>query len=66
MDLTKDLIDRCHIEGVIISAFYLQVNDLIECGHDVLANSLAKYSQHNLSQWPKYLALTLCADWITV
>ena len=53
MDLTKELIDRYHIKGTIISAFHPQANGLVERGHDALINSLAKYSQHNPSEWPK-------------
>ena len=60
LDLTKDLIERYHIQGTTVSTFHPQANGLVERGHDAIVNSLAKYCQATSpTEWPKYLPLAL-------
>jgi hypothetical protein len=66
LDLTKDLIDRYHIKGTVVSAFHPQANGLVERGHDPIVNSLAKYCHDTPTDWVKFLPLALWADRISV
>ena len=65
MDLMKDLLEHYQIQQTITSAYHPQMNGLVECGHDSIVNSLAKYSKKP-GDWVKYLPLALWADRISV
>jgi len=54
------------VDKVSISAYHPQANGLVERGHDVIVNSLAKYSKGRRSEWFRYLPLAIWADRITV
>jgi hypothetical protein len=51
---------------VVISAYHLQSNGLVERGHDDIVNSLLKYCSKDQENWDQYLPLVLWADWISV
>ena len=65
LDLTKDLLEHYHIQQTIISPYHPQSNGLVECGHESIVNSLAKYSKKP-DDWVKNLMLALWADRISV
>ena len=66
LNLTKDLLEYYHIKRTMVSAFHPEANGLIERDHDPLINSLFKYCSKKLTDWVKYLPLTLWADRILV
>src|SRR5437762_10437045 len=65
LDLLKDLLEHYRIQQTLISAYHPQTNGLVECGHDSLVNSLAKYSKRSY-EWKQYLPLALWADRVSV
>jgi hypothetical protein len=65
MDLTRDLIQHYGLKGVTVSPYHPEANGLVQRRHELMVNSLAKYSQEP-GDWPEHLPLALWADRISI
>src|SRR5205814_1488384 len=59
LDLTKDLLEHYRIQRTVISAYHIQANGLVKCGHDSIVNSLSKYCSKKPEEWEKYIPVAL-------
>ena len=57
--------DKYGIKAITISAYNLQVNGKIECGHFDMHQALAKACDEDVSKWYYFLKHVLWADRVT-
>ncbi|OMJ07072.1 Transposon Ty3-G Gag-Pol polyprotein [Smittium culicis] len=63
--MIKDLTKKYGLKISFTTAYHPQSNGMIERGHGPLVNTISKYCENDVYNWPKYLHMALWADRIT-
>lgn len=50
-EAVEELIQRYRIKRVVVSAYDLQINGMIERGHELIVNTLSKMSDKDSANW---------------
>ena len=54
------------IKHVQVSAYHLQVNGMVEQGHNPITEALAHMTDGGIGNWVANLSVVLLADWMTI
>lgn len=65
-EVIAELVQRYRIKKVVVLAYHLQANEVIECGYKPIVNTLSKMLDKNFTNWMQNLAIVFWADQLTV